>query len=385
MEVGVRAFTQYIMGVTLYTVLIISVSLGGGYQLNEQGARAVGMGGAFVAQASDPSAVYYNPAGLTSLNGINLLAGMNFMIPSSTYNTEINTKSQVFTPVNFYGTYQVNDKIFAGLGVYNPFGLGIDWPSPLGVKCDLHAWYINPSIAYKVNDKLSVGIGVSYVYASAELTTPSMWLKGDGHDISFNFGVMYKLMDELSLGLSYRTKAEIEFSGDVKIPPSSPMTLAGKTKLPMPGNLLIGLAYDLSRDVTIEGDFQYVQWSVYDQLSISTPYGTQNLPKKWVDNVILRGGMEYKADEKSTIRGGVILDLSPQPPSRTELMLPDGDRVDISFGGSYKITEQIHVDASYMLVMFMERNATTAVSPNGPPGKYSSIAHVISVNLGYSL
>jgi len=30
--------------------------MGGGYQLNEQGARAVGMGGAFVATASDPSA-----------------------------------------------------------------------------------------------------------------------------------------------------------------------------------------------------------------------------------------------------------------------------------------------------------------------------------------
>ena len=45
-------------------VLIIcgASAFAGGYQLNEHGARAMAMGGASVAQASDGSAIYFNPA-----------------------------------------------------------------------------------------------------------------------------------------------------------------------------------------------------------------------------------------------------------------------------------------------------------------------------------
>ena len=35
-----------------------------------QGARAMGMGGAYVSVANDPSAMYWNPAGLTKVSGI---------------------------------------------------------------------------------------------------------------------------------------------------------------------------------------------------------------------------------------------------------------------------------------------------------------------------
>jgi len=40
-----------------------------------QGARAAGMANAFVARASDPSAVWYNPAALARLDGFQIAAG----------------------------------------------------------------------------------------------------------------------------------------------------------------------------------------------------------------------------------------------------------------------------------------------------------------------
>jgi long-chain fatty acid transport protein len=61
-------------------------------------------------------------------------------------------------------------------------------------------------------------------------------------------------------------------------------------------------------------------------------------------------------------------------------MLPDGDRVDVSLGGSYKINENLYVDASYMLILFMERDAKGSALP----GVYNSNAHIFSVNIGYS-
>jgi long-chain fatty acid transport protein len=45
----------------------------------DNGARALGRGGAFVAKADDPTALYYNPAGLGLLGGTNLLLSVNLV------------------------------------------------------------------------------------------------------------------------------------------------------------------------------------------------------------------------------------------------------------------------------------------------------------------
>ena len=47
----------------LSLVPLPGLAFGKVFTINEQGAKAVAMGGAFVAQADDPTAVYYNPLG----------------------------------------------------------------------------------------------------------------------------------------------------------------------------------------------------------------------------------------------------------------------------------------------------------------------------------
>jgi long-chain fatty acid transport protein len=416
------------------------MAVSGGYQLNEQNARAVGMGGAFVATASDPSAIYFNPAGLAFQNGINVLGGINFIMPSQTFDgsgtqmaVQTKTNSQVFTPFNVYGSYQVNDQIVVGLGIYNPFGLGTQWPDKWGqalngiyvgsassVNASIATYYFNPTIAYKINDQLSVGLGVSYVYGTVSMsqTNPSPFggyfksqLDGTGNGFNANIGVMYKPTDQLSFGLSYRMTTKIDFSGNatftnIDVPttvylPSPPYPAGlsywnavsskypggtGTATLPMPGNLYLGVAYQLQPDLRVEGDFQWVQWSSYDQLQINlTPavtggQGNTTSIKNWNDGYLFRIGAEYTINDQWTVRAGGVEDLSPQPPSKTEPMLPDGDRTDITVGGSYKISSNFHVDVAYMLVLFAERNAAASALP----GTYNCTAHVASVNFGYS-
>jgi long-chain fatty acid transport protein len=449
----VRTFFVRVSMVAMLGLICSTVALSGGYQLNEQNARAVGMGGAFVATASDPSAIYFNPAGLAFQNGINVLGGINFIMPSTSFTgsgvqrpVQTQTNSQVFTPFNVYGSYQINDQIVVGLGIYNPFGLGTQWPDKWGqmvtipgspysnlyvggassVNASIATYYFNPTIAYKINDQLSVGLGVSYVYATVSMsqTNPAITstgtylggyfksqLDGTGSGFNANIGVMYKPTDQLSLGFSYRMTTKIDFSGDAKftnidVPttlflPSPPYPAglsywnaisanypggSGKATLPMPGNLYLGAAYQLQPDLRVEGDFQWVQWSSYDQLQINlTPVvaggqGTKTSSKNWNDGYLFRIGAEYTINDQWTVRAGGVEDLSPQPPSKTEPMLPDGDRTDLTLGGSYKITNNFHVDVAYMIVLFADRNAANSALP----GTYSSTAHIASVNFGYS-
>src|SRR5215217_3775912 len=44
-------------------------------RIQGQGTAASGMGNAFSAQADDPSALHYNPAGMTQLHGVQVMAG----------------------------------------------------------------------------------------------------------------------------------------------------------------------------------------------------------------------------------------------------------------------------------------------------------------------
>src|SRR5882672_5191593 len=67
-----------------------------GFRNPDQDARATGQGEAFVAQADDASAIYYNPGGLTQIHGTEITTGgqldfPNFRLKAGGPGTEMNT------------------------------------------------------------------------------------------------------------------------------------------------------------------------------------------------------------------------------------------------------------------------------------------------------
>src|SRR3972149_3361438 len=54
-------------------------AMAGGFRLPEAGAKAMSMGFAFTAQANDPSAIYFNPAGIVQLEGNNVKVGVTYI------------------------------------------------------------------------------------------------------------------------------------------------------------------------------------------------------------------------------------------------------------------------------------------------------------------
>lgn len=412
------------------TIILSTSTFAGGFLTGTQGARAMGMGHAFVGMASDASAIYFNAAGITNLKGFNFMAGTTLISPSVEFTgpkpltTTTSTVDRTFTPINVYGTYSLDNGLSFGIGVYNPYGLGSEWPAnwigkSLAVETELVNFYINPTVAYKLTDDLSIGAGIIYVasnvkfYQVADIpaiplapgvalpAAPNVGinLEGDGTAMTFNVGLLYQATDCISLGLSYRHSAKVEYDGDLTFSnlPAKPAGFpvghsdlfpAGKgdATITMPYDLRAGISYKATTDLTVNADFQYVGWSSYKELAAdfeknSAAWADMKTKKDWENSMTFRLGGEYRIDAFA-VRAGYVYDGSPIPTKTMDPSLPGNDRHEFNFGLGYQITESIRVDAAYAYISFDQEVNDSIIPFNG---KYTNSTNLFGFNLGLSL
>jgi long-chain fatty acid transport protein len=173
-----------------------------GFRLPNQDPEGIARGNAFVATADNPSAIYYNPAGISQLKGQQFQAGLYYVSASTRYTSTTGATAKTdssFQPVpQMYYVHALEDKpITLGLGIYAPYGLSLDYGenNPFNLIAEygkLVYVSINPVIAWQVTPELSVGIGPSLNYSQATLANAVLRFKGDGLDVGFNAGVRWQ-------------------------------------------------------------------------------------------------------------------------------------------------------------------------------------------------
>lgn len=161
--------------------LIFSTQLfASGFQINEHGARGMAMAGAYTALALDGSAMFYNPAGLSQLDGTQIMLGTTLISPSASFRgvspsiDEVSMESALFTPINLYVTHKLNDKWAFGFGVNNQYGLGSTWDENwvgkyLAIETEVQTFFFTGGASYKISDELSLGFTASYVYGNVAI------------------------------------------------------------------------------------------------------------------------------------------------------------------------------------------------------------------------
>lgn len=172
--------------IIIYNIFIITTNIVHAADTDTYGigARASALGGAVSAWACDPFAAYYNPAGLSLINGQMITAGAsilqadinfnNFQVSYSgdpTINTNKNFSDEttpLIIPALGYAK-RLNDKWAFGCAFYAPWGLAIKLdsdPSKNPSAYNAYESYANRvgitfSASHKINRSLSVGIGVT--------------------------------------------------------------------------------------------------------------------------------------------------------------------------------------------------------------------------------
>ncbi len=116
----------FCLALAIFSFLGISESHASGFGIFTQGADALGQANATVAHSDSPSAVYFNPALLTSLAGTQIEIGTTAVIPSRKFKSDLDgnrekTEDTVYFPSYFYLIHHFKERWRSVLAVFKPF------------------------------------------------------------------------------------------------------------------------------------------------------------------------------------------------------------------------------------------------------------------------
>lgn len=400
-----------IIGILL---LNVPIALASGYFVYHYDAEAQGKAGAFVAEADNPSAVYYNPAGISQLDGTQIRLGSQFIMLDTDYKNLQGVKENMdkewsVAPDLYITTDFGSEKFTGGIGIYAPFGLATSWSGNglfkyIATDTSFSMVNVNPTIAYQVLPELSIALGADYYNAYSYLSKlkqnfvigdADVKLDVDGDGWGFNLGCMWKPHEKHSFGLTYRSRVDIELDGDFKyknIPaglgyPSS-IVYTVTQDMRLPSIVSAGYAFKPTEKLKLELDAYWVEWSTIDEARINdkdTDALIAVTDADWKDTWVIALGGEYYINSKWTVRGGYCYQQNAIPEKTFNPAVPDSDIHVIALGLGYQY-KKIVIDIAYAAGFFSKRDINNTVGASvgsNVNGKYDTLAHVIGASVGY--
>jgi long-chain fatty acid transport protein len=368
-------------------VAVVPAVFGLGFDNPDQDARATGQGEAFVAQADDASAIYYNPAGLTQIKGTEFTSGLMADFPDSRLKgggpgTEMNTEAtlpHMYLTTDFGLT---NSPYRFGLGFTVPFGNMANFPRSgpfryLVTSASLAVYDITPTFAFKVNDHLSLGLGVDIYMGDTRLNRQvsfspfpdgSIHFGGKGAAAGVTAGLMWKITPQHTIGLLYRSPFNIDFQGNGKlVTPLGNQQKPADATIEFPQFIKGGYAFRPIPQWKLEADVEWINWDTLNSVTLNAPGASFNgttIPFNWKDSWYYEFGTEYQIDDHWVVRGGYIFSVNTVPTSTFGPSVPDSNRHVFSIGGGYS-TKRMSVDLVYQYSLSVDRTVNNGTAADG--------------------
>ena len=390
-----------------------------GFALIEQSGS--GMGNAFAggsAIAEDASTVYFNPAGMTYIEGTQLVGALHLIKPSAEFNnngsiagagkplggTGDDAGDLAFIP-NAYFKMDYSDTIKLGIGVNVPFGLKTEYENGWigrfqALKSEVKTVNINPALAFKVNDQLSLGFGVSAMWAQATLTRAvnfgalgegSVKIKADDWGFGYNLGAIYQVTPDTRIGMAYRSKVDQHLEGDATFNRPVGIPNAGaaadgtiNASVSLPENFSVSVFSKLNDTWDVMGDVTWTHWRRFKQLTIFRSSGAllSNTDENWDNSMRYSIGANYHYSDSIKLRAGLAYDQEAVNDDFRTARIPGNDRKWLALGANWKASPNSSVDVGYAHLFISDANINDGRSgaANGTlKGTYDGSVDILSM------
>ena len=376
-----------VAGIVVPACLLPTMASAGAFRIFDQSASGTAQGGAFVAQADDPSAIFFNPAGMTQLRGVQTSFGFMFIGGGTSYTSPAGATAHgdfggtiaLPPPFNLYMSANLKDLGFAalgnlsaGIGVVSPFGILYRYPddgpfSTAVTRQSLPLIDIKPTLAYKLSDQLSIGVGADiYTFASfwgsgqsvtkfdssggPGLPPPGTRMEVNGGDTAagFNLSLLYTPFRNedgkplANVGFIYRSQATMHLTGNLLA--NGGLVADASTTLVLPqvftGGISVWPIRDRHHEWKLELDVDMTGWKSVRNTDVHLSNGaTIPFPQNWRNTYTTMIGTEYKwlglealPAWEVALRGGYWHSQTPIPDSSFLPTIPDADQHAVSVG-----------------------------------------------------
>ncbi len=379
---------------------------------------ATARGNAFSATADNPSAVFYNAAGLTQVEGTQVQGNVFAISLAYEYDSALGSEDMDddFQPVpSAFISHNFKDSPFAvGFGMYAPFALGSDWgsdaaftapfpSSPLApgalqqaglasvpYKADLAYIKYHFTAAWEITDTLSVAAGLSLDDTEVDLKANAIEYEGDDTVYGYSFSLLWQPNEKHSFGLNYQGKTEVEYEGTAdtfttiiqnQLPVFVPVSLDAEADLIFPESIIFGYSYRPNDQWNIEFNLDWTNWDRVNELTLDgVPGATYEL--NWESAFIWELGVTRYFDNGLHLSGGYTFVENAVPDADFLPIVPDSDRhfFAIGLGGSW---EQLTWQITYQQAFASDRSVSGQETYPTIDGDYDLDSQAVALSLNW--
>ena len=367
-----------ISGVLSYVAIAPNINAAG-FQLKEQSAE--GQGNSFAGQtakAVDASTIFFNPAGMTRLEGNRVQSNLSYIDPSAKYShtgnngtgaaffpktTGVDGGKQAFVPAA-YAVWDYSETVKFGVSMNAPFGLATDYDNDwigaeYNVFSEVKTINVAPSIAIKLNDELSLGGSIQLQKIEGTLTNQTITgappsslttLAADDTGLGYTLGVLYEYSEKGRVGFNYRSQISHTLKGKISNPNVGALNFDASADVTLPAVASVGIYHDITDQWALLADASWTDWSVFDELKVvsdATGNTVTTTEYNWQDTLFLALGANYQYDDKLQLKLGVAYDEGASSDEFRTAGIPDATRYWASLGANYKLDKQSVVNVGF--------------------------------------
>ncbi|EKO3476392.1 outer membrane protein transport protein [Vibrio fluvialis] len=358
-----------------------------GFQLAEY--SATGLGRAYAGEAAiadNAGSQWRNPAMLTYLKGTQISAGALYVNPNvdvegdvSFYGSTSSTSSSDYANdaviPNFYISHQVNEKWALGLAFGTNYGMETELDSGFaashfGDEAMVTTMEANANIAYQLTETVSIGGGIRYVMGEGHFGAKSpaqtealnltkgttlKYMEGDDTSWGWQAGAAWQMTPNNRVGFAYKSEVDLKLSGSANMYVQSygkVLSDTGYMMLTLPATAELSTYHQLTDQFALHTSINWTDWSSFEKLQaeLDTMGTVMVKEENWKDNYRFAVGATYQVDPKLALRSGVAYDTAAVSTKNRTITIPETDRIWLSVGAGYDVTEQLTLDAAFTYI-----------------------------------
>ncbi|MBY7789956.1 outer membrane protein transport protein [Vibrio fluvialis] len=358
-----------------------------GFQLAEY--SATGLGRAYAGEAAiadNADSQWRNPAMLTYLKGTQISAGALYVNPNvdvegdvSFYGSTSSTRSSDYANdaviPNFYISHQVNEKWALGLAFGTNYGMETELDSGFaashfGDEAMVTTMEANANIAYQLTGTVSIGGGIRYVMGEGHFGAKSpaqtealgltkgttlKYMEGDDTSWGWQAGAAWQMTPNNRVGFAYKSEVDLKLSGSANMYVQSygkVLSDTGYMMLTLPATAELSTYHQLTDQFALHTSINWTDWSSFEKLQaeLDTMGTVMVKEENWKDNYRFAVGATYQVDPKLALRSGVAYDTAAVSTKNRTITIPETDRIWLSVGAGYDVTEQLTLDAAFTYI-----------------------------------